>query len=193
MWRFQTGQEEEKLLVEQVMSPPDGQPLCLRVCTVEPCVGDRSIFCRMEVLDRYCAIPGYHRLCCESCIKKASGPNASLASPPTFSTPGSLLPEPKATQEDVESTRGPTRPEDRQQSQPTQLSEVVDRLSSVTQHPVTPQMLSPKAFEGNSPATPQSPPWDQTQTAVPTSEGQGQSREEPGHGGASLPATSPVT
>lgn len=156
-------------------------------------MGDRSIFCRMEVLDRYCSIPGYHRLCCESCIKKASGPNASLASLPTLSTPGSLLPEPKATQEDVESTRGPTRLEVHRQSQPTQLSGVVDRMSSVTQDPVTSQTLSPKAFEGNYPATPRSPPWDRTQTAMPTSEGQGQSREEPGHGGTSLPATSPVT
>lgn len=165
----------------------------LPICTVEPCVGDRSIFCRMEVLDRYCTIPGYHRLCCESCIKKVSGPNASLASPPTFSTPGSLLPAPKATQEEMESTRGPTNPEDHWQSQPTQLPDVVDRTSSVTRHPVTPQMLSPKAFTGNSPATPRSPPWDRTQTAMPTSEGQGQSREEPGHGGTSLPSTSPVT
>lgn len=156
-------------------------------------MGDRSIFCQMEALDRYCTIPGYHRLCCESCIKKASGPNTSLASLPTFSTPGSLLPEPRATQEEVESTRGPTRLEDHRQSQPTQLSMVVDRISSGTQHPVTPQMLSPKAFEGNSPATPRGSLWDQTQRAVPTSEGQGQSREEPRHGGTSLPATSPVT
>lgn len=164
----------------------------LSVCTVEPCVGDRSIFCRMEVLDRYCTIPGYHRLCCESCIKNASGPNASLTSPPTFSTPGSLLPAPKATQEDVKSTRGPTSPEDHRQSQPMQLPDVVDRTSSVTRHLVTHQMLSPKAlFPGNSPTTPRSPPRDQT--AMPTSEGQGQSREEPGHGGTSLPATSPVT
>lgn len=155
-------------------------------------MGDRSIFCQMEALDRYCTIPGYHRLCCESCIK-ASGPNTSLASLPTFSTPVSLLPEPRATQKDVESTRGPTRLEDHWQSQPTQLSEVVDRTSSVTQHPVTPQMLSPKEFEGNSPTNPRGSPRDQIQTAVPTSEGQGQSREEPGHGGTSLPDTAPVT
>lgn len=156
-------------------------------------MGDRSIFCQMEALDRYCTIPGYHRLCCESCTKKASVPNTSLPSLPTFSTPGSLLPEPRASQEDVESTRGPTRLEDPRPSQPTQLSEAVDRISSVTQHPVTPQMLSLKASEGNSPTTPRGSPWNRAQTAVPTSEGQGQSREEPGHGGPSLPATSPVT
>lgn len=25
------------------------------------------MFCRMEVLSRYCAIPGYNKLCCKSC------------------------------------------------------------------------------------------------------------------------------
>ncbi|XP_055454814.1 A disintegrin and metalloproteinase with thrombospondin motifs 14 [Psammomys obesus] len=174
---------------------PQSRPLTPmnRISTTEPCVGDRSIFCRMEVLAQYCAIPGYHRLCCESCTKKASGPNASLASPPAFSTLGSLLREPTATQEDVESTRGPTRLEDRRQSQPTQLPGLVGRLSSVTQHPITPQMLSTRTFEVNSPTTPQGPPWGWTQTAVPASEGQGQPKEEPGHRGTSLPATSPVT
>ncbi|KAL0178889.1 hypothetical protein M9458_024331, partial [Cirrhinus mrigala] len=28
----------------------------------EPCLGDKSIFCQMEVLARYCSIPGYHKL-----------------------------------------------------------------------------------------------------------------------------------
>ncbi|KAH0516852.1 A disintegrin and metalloproteinase with thrombospondin motifs 14 [Microtus ochrogaster] len=156
--------------------------------TTEPCVGDRSIFCRMKVLDRYCSIPGYHRLCCESCT---SGPSANVTSLPTVSTPGSLLPEPKATQEDVESSKGPTRVEDHRQSHPTQVPRLVDRISSGTQHPFTPQMLSPTTFEGNSSATP--PPSGWTQTAMTASEDQGPSREEAGHGSTSLPATSPVT
>lgn len=40
--------------------------------TDEPCLGDKSIFCQMEVLARYCSIPGYNKLCCESCNKKES-------------------------------------------------------------------------------------------------------------------------
>ncbi|XP_051923036.1 A disintegrin and metalloproteinase with thrombospondin motifs 3 [Hippocampus zosterae] len=36
-------------------------------CHDEPCHGDKSIFCQMEVLARYCSIPGYNKLCCESC------------------------------------------------------------------------------------------------------------------------------
>ncbi|XP_049670888.1 A disintegrin and metalloproteinase with thrombospondin motifs 3 isoform X1 [Accipiter gentilis] len=38
----------------------------------EPCMGDKSIFCQMEVLARYCSIPGYNKLCCESCSKHSS-------------------------------------------------------------------------------------------------------------------------
>lgn len=41
--------------------------LCL---SDEPCNGDKSIFCQMEVLARYCSIPGYNKLCCDSCSKR---------------------------------------------------------------------------------------------------------------------------
>lgn len=39
----------------------------------EPCNGDKSIFCQMEVLARYCSIPGYNKLCCDSCSKRSGG------------------------------------------------------------------------------------------------------------------------
>ncbi|KAJ7419834.1 A disintegrin and metalloproteinase with thrombospondin motif 2 [Pitangus sulphuratus] len=35
--------------------------------TEDHCQGDKSMFCRMEVLSRYCSIPGYNKLCCKSC------------------------------------------------------------------------------------------------------------------------------
>ncbi|XP_053244492.1 A disintegrin and metalloproteinase with thrombospondin motifs 14 isoform X1 [Podarcis raffonei] len=41
-----------------------------KISSKEPCLGDKSIFCQMEVLARYCSIPGYNKLCCESCGKK---------------------------------------------------------------------------------------------------------------------------
>uniref|UniRef100_A0A8C5IUX6 ADAM metallopeptidase with thrombospondin type 1 motif 3 n=1 Tax=Junco hyemalis TaxID=40217 RepID=A0A8C5IUX6_JUNHY len=44
----------------------------LAPCDDEPCLGDKSIFCQMEVLARYCSIPGYHKLCCESCSRRGS-------------------------------------------------------------------------------------------------------------------------
>ncbi|XP_024113882.2 A disintegrin and metalloproteinase with thrombospondin motifs 3 [Oryzias melastigma] len=39
-------------------------------CYDEPCHGDKSIFCQMEVLARYCSIPGYNKLCCDSCRRR---------------------------------------------------------------------------------------------------------------------------
>ncbi|XP_029557460.1 A disintegrin and metalloproteinase with thrombospondin motifs 2 [Salmo trutta] len=33
------------------------------------CKGDRSAFCRMEVLSRYCTNPGYRQMCCKSCTE----------------------------------------------------------------------------------------------------------------------------
>ncbi|MFT7813659.1 A disintegrin and metalloproteinase with thrombospondin motifs 3 [Arapaima gigas] len=52
---------------------PESIRLCkLGPCHDEPCTGDKSIFCEMEVLSRYCSIPGYNKLCCESCSKRSS-------------------------------------------------------------------------------------------------------------------------
>uniref|UniRef100_A0A3Q0T9Y4 ADAM metallopeptidase with thrombospondin type 1 motif 14 n=1 Tax=Amphilophus citrinellus TaxID=61819 RepID=A0A3Q0T9Y4_AMPCI len=52
---------------------PETVLICkLGPCPDEPCLGDKSIFCQMEVLARYCSIPGYYKLCCESCDKKES-------------------------------------------------------------------------------------------------------------------------
>ncbi|XP_074475147.1 A disintegrin and metalloproteinase with thrombospondin motifs 14 isoform X2 [Sebastes fasciatus] len=50
----------------------------------EPCLGDKSIFCQMEVLARYCSIPGYNKLCCESCNKKE---NLATYAPDLENTP----------------------------------------------------------------------------------------------------------
>ncbi|KAM8885282.1 A disintegrin and metalloproteinase with thrombospondin motifs 3 isoform 2-T2 [Spinachia spinachia] len=41
-------------------------------CHDEPCNGDKSIFCQMEVLARYCSIPGYNKLCCDSCGRRGA-------------------------------------------------------------------------------------------------------------------------
>ncbi|XP_050980652.1 A disintegrin and metalloproteinase with thrombospondin motifs 3 isoform X4 [Labeo rohita] len=51
----------------------------------EPCLGDKSIFCQMEVLARYCSIPGYHKLCCESCNRKLGFSTVSPDVHPPFS------------------------------------------------------------------------------------------------------------
>lgn len=36
-------------------------------CFAERCHGDRSAFCRMEVLQQYCSLPSFQRMCCKSC------------------------------------------------------------------------------------------------------------------------------
>ncbi|XP_078284663.1 A disintegrin and metalloproteinase with thrombospondin motifs 14 isoform X3 [Rhinoraja longicauda] len=63
----------------------------LKIAAKEPCLGDKSIFCQMEVLARYCSIPGYHKLCCESCVKR------SPTSPPPFSQVTSETEDSKGT------------------------------------------------------------------------------------------------
>ncbi|XP_077388174.1 A disintegrin and metalloproteinase with thrombospondin motifs 2-like isoform X1 [Festucalex cinctus] len=63
------------------------------------CQGDRSVFCRMEVLNRYCSLPDYQRLCCKTCsnftvaefeTNSTSTPMASTRSPFTTHPPASL-------------------------------------------------------------------------------------------------------
>ncbi|XP_073734962.1 A disintegrin and metalloproteinase with thrombospondin motifs 14 isoform X1 [Callorhinus ursinus] len=168
-----------------------------KISSTEPCVGDRSIFCRMEVLDRYCSIPGYHRLCCESCTKKALGPASNpalgLASPPPFSTPGSPLPGPKAPPDAVEPTVGPTGSDDHQHGRSTQLPSPLGTSSPVTQHRSPPQNLSPRASRGTSPSAPRGLPWGWTRAPVPVSEAKGQLREDPKPPGTGLPTASLVT
>uniref|UniRef100_A0A7N6A1S9 ADAM metallopeptidase with thrombospondin type 1 motif, 14 n=1 Tax=Anabas testudineus TaxID=64144 RepID=A0A7N6A1S9_ANATE len=71
---------------------PETVLICkLSTCPDEPCLGDKSIFCQMEVLARYCSIPGYNKLCCESCNKKE---NLGTHAPELQNTPvASVEPE----------------------------------------------------------------------------------------------------
>uniref|UniRef100_A0A672FXN5 ADAM metallopeptidase with thrombospondin type 1 motif, 2 n=1 Tax=Salarias fasciatus TaxID=181472 RepID=A0A672FXN5_SALFA len=68
------------------------RPITTHSCQAPPCSercrGDRSVFCRMEVLSRYCSIPGYRQMCCKSCSQgNFSNPvNQSSVAPPTESS-----------------------------------------------------------------------------------------------------------
>uniref|UniRef100_A0A8C6MDX7 ADAM metallopeptidase with thrombospondin type 1 motif 14 n=1 Tax=Nothobranchius furzeri TaxID=105023 RepID=A0A8C6MDX7_NOTFU len=63
---------------------PETVLICkLNLCPDEPCLGDKSIFCQMEVLARYCSIPGYYKLCCESCNKR-EGLTTQVPDPEAF-------------------------------------------------------------------------------------------------------------
>ncbi|XP_018891064.4 A disintegrin and metalloproteinase with thrombospondin motifs 14 isoform X1 [Gorilla gorilla gorilla] len=168
-----------------------------KISSTEPCMGDRSVFCQMEVLDRYCSIPGYHRLCCVSCIKKASGPNPGPDPGPTslppFSTTGSPLPGPQDPADAAEPPGKPTGSEDHQHGRATQLPGALDTSSPGTQHPFAPETRIPGASWSISPTTPGGLPWGWTQTPMPVPEDKGQPGEDLRHPGTSLPAASPVT
>ncbi|XP_062976895.1 A disintegrin and metalloproteinase with thrombospondin motifs 2 [Elgaria multicarinata webbii] len=59
----------KKTYMIQWLSRPDPDYPIQKISSTEHCQGDKSMFCRMEVLYRYCAIPGYNKLCCSSCSK----------------------------------------------------------------------------------------------------------------------------
>ncbi|XP_006835920.1 PREDICTED: A disintegrin and metalloproteinase with thrombospondin motifs 14 [Chrysochloris asiatica] len=160
-----------------------------KIATTEPCIGDRSIFCQMEVLSHYCSIPGYHRLCCESCTKK----EPSLASPPTFSTPGSPLQGPQTLPDAVEPTTRSPESDGHQSDLTTGLPERLDTSSSVTPQYSVPQKLSTQATGGTSPTTLQGLPWGWTEATLPASEDKGQLREDRKPPGTEGPTTSLVT
>uniref|UniRef100_A0A3Q3XB25 Uncharacterized protein n=1 Tax=Mola mola TaxID=94237 RepID=A0A3Q3XB25_MOLML len=40
-----------------------------KISSTERCRADRSVFCRMEALSRYCSIAGFRQMCCKSCAK----------------------------------------------------------------------------------------------------------------------------
>uniref|UniRef100_A0A8C0UQY2 ADAM metallopeptidase with thrombospondin type 1 motif 2 n=1 Tax=Cyanistes caeruleus TaxID=156563 RepID=A0A8C0UQY2_CYACU len=68
----------------------ENKPENVRICRLPPCPkdhcqGDKSMFCRMEVLSRYCSIPGYNKLCCKSCNTYS---NVTEDIPPQAFTPG---------------------------------------------------------------------------------------------------------
>nr|XP_037865032.1 A disintegrin and metalloproteinase with thrombospondin motifs 14 isoform X2 [Chlorocebus sabaeus] len=177
--------------------PQSGPLHAINKISSKPCMGDRSVFCQMEVLDRYCSIPGYHRLCCVSCIKKALGPNPSPDPGPTSlppsSTPGSPLPGPQAPPDAVEPPGKPTGSEDHQHGGATQLPGALDTRSPGTKHPFAPETLIPGASWSTSPTTPGGLPWGWTQTPTPVPEDKGKPGEDLRHPGTSLPAASPVT
>lgn len=57
----------KKSYVVQWLSRPNPDTPVQKPSSKGRCQGDKSMFCRMEVLSRYCSIPGYNKLCCKSC------------------------------------------------------------------------------------------------------------------------------
>ncbi|KTG38496.1 hypothetical protein cypCar_00019313, partial [Cyprinus carpio] len=68
----------------------DSKPAALRPCRMDPCPkrchGDRSAFCRMEVLQQYCSMPGFQRMCCKSCkVGNSTKTTVTSSKPPSKS------------------------------------------------------------------------------------------------------------
>ncbi|XP_073778387.1 A disintegrin and metalloproteinase with thrombospondin motifs 2 isoform X2 [Danio rerio] len=50
------------------------------------CHGDRSAFCRMEILQQYCSLPSFQRMCCKSCkLANSTNPTTTTSKPPSKS------------------------------------------------------------------------------------------------------------
>ncbi|XP_068181171.1 A disintegrin and metalloproteinase with thrombospondin motifs 2-like [Antennarius striatus] len=52
------------ILIQWLSRPNPNFP---KISSRQRCIGDRSSFCRMEVLKRYCSLPDFWRMCCKSC------------------------------------------------------------------------------------------------------------------------------
>ncbi|KAM4678597.1 A disintegrin and metalloproteinase with thrombospondin motifs 2-like [Discoglossus pictus] len=57
----------KKNYVVQWLSKPDPDYPNPKISSKDNCQGDKSLFCRLEILNRYCTMSGYSRLCCKSC------------------------------------------------------------------------------------------------------------------------------
>ncbi|XP_057205631.1 A disintegrin and metalloproteinase with thrombospondin motifs 2-like isoform X2 [Triplophysa rosa] len=89
----------------------DSKPAAFRPCRMDPCLryrchGDRSTFCRMDVLQQYCLLPSFQRLCCKSCR-----PGSSTKTSATTSKPLSPSTKPNQGRSTSTTTRAPTRTE----------------------------------------------------------------------------------
>ncbi|XP_028976309.2 A disintegrin and metalloproteinase with thrombospondin motifs 14 isoform X3 [Esox lucius] len=113
-----------------------------KISSNEPCLGDKSIFCQMEVLARYCSIPGYNKLCCESCNKK-DGSFTFSPSPYLGQSGGLSHPDPETS-----TLLSPTTPSPDSPLPPTTSESLPRTTKSPRRHRSTAQGLTT-----NSPAT----------------------------------------
>uniref|UniRef100_A0A4W6EYZ0 ADAM metallopeptidase with thrombospondin type 1 motif 14 n=1 Tax=Lates calcarifer TaxID=8187 RepID=A0A4W6EYZ0_LATCA len=129
-----------------------------KISSNEPCLGDKSIFCQMEVLARYCSIPGYNKLCCESCNKKE---NLATHAPDLENTPvASVDPEPSFSSQ----PSSPNVPLLATTQSPPQTTKAISRrLRSTAPAPTT--TTAAEALSSTGAALPQVPTSDSFLTA----------------------------
>ncbi|XP_034546724.1 LOW QUALITY PROTEIN: A disintegrin and metalloproteinase with thrombospondin motifs 2-like [Notolabrus celidotus] len=97
------------ILIQWLSRPNPNFP---KISSRRRCHGDRSMFCRMDILKHYCSLPDFQRMCCKSCSNVNITellPNSTPPSTPTTSTrPSFTAPPPTSTPSSVFTTIQPT-------------------------------------------------------------------------------------
>ncbi|XP_037396626.1 A disintegrin and metalloproteinase with thrombospondin motifs 2-like isoform X3 [Pygocentrus nattereri] len=95
----------------------DSKPAALRPCRMDPCPkqrcnGDRSAFCKMEVLSQYCSLPGFQRICCKSCnttsTTRTTAPNSLPFTTPRLTNGVPSSPTKSSSSTQMKTTMAPT-------------------------------------------------------------------------------------
>ncbi|XP_034740073.1 A disintegrin and metalloproteinase with thrombospondin motifs 2-like isoform X2 [Etheostoma cragini] len=86
------------ILIQWLSRPNPNFP---KISSRQRCHGDRSVFCRMEALKRYCSLPEYRRMCCKSCsnvtMPEPLPKSYSTSTPITSILPSVTAPLPTST------------------------------------------------------------------------------------------------
>ncbi|XP_075939431.1 A disintegrin and metalloproteinase with thrombospondin motifs 2-like [Anarhichas minor] len=79
--------DQKNVIIQWLSRSNPGFP-APKISSRQRCRGDRSVFCRMEVLSRYCSIAGYRQMCCKSCSEGnlSNSSNFSISSNSTNSS-----------------------------------------------------------------------------------------------------------
>uniref|UniRef100_A0A4W6C6Z6 ADAM metallopeptidase with thrombospondin type 1 motif 2 n=1 Tax=Lates calcarifer TaxID=8187 RepID=A0A4W6C6Z6_LATCA len=124
------------ILIQWLSRPNPNFP---KISSRQRCHGDRSVFCRMEVLKRYCSLPDYQRICCKSCSNVTI---TELLPNSTSMRPSVTVPPPTSTLSSGFTTTQPTEP-------------VITTISAPTTSPWT--ITHPPAFTTPVPHSTQTP------------------------------------
>ncbi|KAL4631333.1 A disintegrin and metalloproteinase with thrombospondin motifs 2-like [Arapaima gigas] len=73
----------------QWLSRPESDFPVQKISSRRRCQGDKSVFCRMEVLNRYCNIPSFKQICCKSCSEGNHTKDPSLSGSVRYTTASS--------------------------------------------------------------------------------------------------------
>uniref|UniRef100_A0A5S6MMU9 Cilia and flagella associated protein 73 n=1 Tax=Xenopus tropicalis TaxID=8364 RepID=A0A5S6MMU9_XENTR len=84
----------KKNYIVQWLSKLDPDYPLHKISSKESCLEDKSMVCRLGILQRYCSVPGYSRMCCKACnasqlyndskMNSSSDPALPIPSPPTL-------------------------------------------------------------------------------------------------------------